>query len=149
MNEKPVMEDTLADALSVRARNCLDSAGILTWAQLAQMTKSELANVKNLGRTTTSEIQAAMANRGLLFRNIGPRRAAAPGLRELSLRGQIALRLIEHRADWARAYTEKEAELIRSGMVNVAYTLADLILWADEHKPLTKFVDVRSEVESP
>lgn len=51
--------------LSVRARNCLDTAGVRTVRQLASMSRAEVLNIKNLGKTSLCEIAAKMAERGL------------------------------------------------------------------------------------
>ena len=51
--------------LSVRARNCLDGANITTLDQLVSMTEAEVMNLKNLGKTSLTEIKSKLAERGL------------------------------------------------------------------------------------
>jgi DNA-directed RNA polymerase subunit alpha len=51
--------------LSVRARNCLDGANITTLAQLVAMSEEEVMNLKNLGKTSLTEIKNKLADRGL------------------------------------------------------------------------------------
>jgi DNA-directed RNA polymerase alpha subunit len=43
--------------LSVRARRCLDSAGIYSVGDLAKLSDDQLLRIKNLGRTTLSELK--------------------------------------------------------------------------------------------
>ena len=51
--------------LSVRARNCLDGANITTISQLVSMSENDVMNLKNLGKTSLTEIKAKLAERGL------------------------------------------------------------------------------------
>jgi len=51
--------------LSVRARNCLDGASILTLGDLVSLSENEVMNLKNLGKTSLNEIKSKLAERGL------------------------------------------------------------------------------------
>lgn len=51
--------------LSVRARNCLDGANITTISQLVSMSENDVMNLKNLGKTSLTEIKSKLAERGL------------------------------------------------------------------------------------
>jgi DNA-directed RNA polymerase subunit alpha len=51
--------------LSVRARNCLDGANLQTLRDLVSMSEEEVMNLKNLGKTSLTEIKAKLAERGL------------------------------------------------------------------------------------
>lgn len=51
--------------LSVRARNCLDGANILTLEDLVSLTENEVMNLKNLGKTSLTEIKAKLEENGL------------------------------------------------------------------------------------
>jgi DNA-directed RNA polymerase subunit alpha len=51
--------------LSVRARNCLDGANITTLKELVSMSETEVMNLKNLGKTSLTEIKNKLAERGL------------------------------------------------------------------------------------
>jgi DNA-directed RNA polymerase subunit alpha len=51
--------------LSVRARNCLDGANITTLRDLVRMSENEVMNLKNLGKTSLTEIKNKLAERGL------------------------------------------------------------------------------------
>jgi len=51
--------------LSVRARNCLDGANITTLKQLVSMSEQEVMGLKNLGKTSLTEIKAKLTERGL------------------------------------------------------------------------------------
>jgi DNA-directed RNA polymerase subunit alpha len=51
--------------LSVRARNCLDGANLQTLRDLVTLSEEEVMNLKNLGKTSLTEIQAKLAERGL------------------------------------------------------------------------------------
>lgn len=51
--------------LSVRAYNCLKSAGINTIAELVQRTEGELMKTKNFGRRSLEEIKEVLTNMGL------------------------------------------------------------------------------------
>lgn len=47
--------------LSTRARNCLDTAGVTTLADLVHRSKEELLGIKNLGQTVLTEIEKKLA----------------------------------------------------------------------------------------
>jgi DNA-directed RNA polymerase subunit alpha len=49
----------------VRARNCLDSANITTLKELVSLSETEVMNLKNLGKTSLTEIKAKLAEKGL------------------------------------------------------------------------------------
>ena len=51
--------------LSVRARNCLDGANIRTLQDLVTLSESEVIGLKNLGKTSLTEIKTKLAERGL------------------------------------------------------------------------------------
>lgn len=51
--------------LSVRARNCLDSANMTTLRELVTLSEAEVMNLKNLGKTSLAEIKAKLAEKGL------------------------------------------------------------------------------------
>lgn len=51
--------------LSVRARNCLDGANIQTLRDLCRMSENEVMNLKNLGKTSLTEIKNKLAEKGL------------------------------------------------------------------------------------
>ncbi len=51
--------------LSVRARNCLDSANMHTMRDLVSMSEADVMTLKNLGKTSLQEIRAKLADRGL------------------------------------------------------------------------------------
>jgi DNA-directed RNA polymerase subunit alpha len=51
--------------LSVRARNCLDGANLQTLRDLVAMSENEVMNLKNLGKTSLTEIKNKLAERGL------------------------------------------------------------------------------------
>jgi DNA-directed RNA polymerase subunit alpha len=51
--------------LSVRARNCLDGANVLTLHDLVSLSENEVMNLKNLGKTSLTEIKAKLAEHGL------------------------------------------------------------------------------------
>ncbi|MGB0331311.1 MAG: DNA-directed RNA polymerase subunit alpha, partial [Planctomycetota bacterium] len=51
--------------LSVRARNCLDGANLQTLFDLVTMSENDVINLKNLGKTSLTEIKAKLAERGL------------------------------------------------------------------------------------
>ncbi len=51
--------------LSVRARNCLDGANIQTLGDLVSMSENEVMNLKNLGKTSLTEIKTKLSERGL------------------------------------------------------------------------------------
>lgn len=51
--------------LSVRAKNCLDGANIRTLQDLVSMSEAEVMSLKNLGKTSLTEIKTKLAERGL------------------------------------------------------------------------------------
>ncbi len=51
--------------LSVRARNCLDGANITTLRELVTMNENDVMNLKNLGKTSLTEIKSKLAEHGL------------------------------------------------------------------------------------
>ncbi len=51
--------------LSVRARNCLDSANLTTLHDLVSLSESEVMKLKNLGKTSLTEIKTRLAEKGL------------------------------------------------------------------------------------
>ena len=61
-----LLDRPIADLeLSVRARNCLDSANITTIGELVGLGESEVMNLKNLGKTSMTEIKTKLAGLGL------------------------------------------------------------------------------------
>ncbi len=60
------LDRSIADLeLSVRARNCLDSANLQTLRDLVSLSEPEVMKLKNLGKTSLTEIKARLAERGL------------------------------------------------------------------------------------
>lgn len=53
--------------LSVRARNCLDGADMRTMGDIVSLSENEIMNLKNLGKTSLTEIKAKLAERGLVL----------------------------------------------------------------------------------
>ena len=51
--------------LSVRARNCLDGANLQTIRDLVSLSEQEVMNLKNLGKTSLTEIKSKLVERGL------------------------------------------------------------------------------------
>lgn len=51
--------------LSVRARNCLDGANLQMLRDLVRLSENEVMNLKNLGKTSLTEIKNKLAERGL------------------------------------------------------------------------------------
>ena len=51
--------------LSVRARNCLDGANMRTMGDIVNLSENEIMNLKNLGKTSLTEIKAKLAEHGL------------------------------------------------------------------------------------
>ena len=51
--------------LSVRAKNCLDGANLQTIRDLVSLSEQEVMNLKNLGKTSLTEIKSKLAERGL------------------------------------------------------------------------------------
>jgi DNA-directed RNA polymerase subunit alpha len=61
-----ILAQPIADLeLSVRARNCLDSANLKALSDLVRLTETEVMNLKNLGKTSLTEIKGKLAERGL------------------------------------------------------------------------------------
>jgi DNA-directed RNA polymerase subunit alpha len=61
-----VLSAPLSDLeLSVRARNCLDGANLRTLHDLVRLSENEVINLKNLGKTSLTEIKNKLAERGL------------------------------------------------------------------------------------
>jgi len=61
-----MLERPIADLeLSVRARNCLDSANLLTLRDLVTLSENEVMKLKNLGKTSLTEIKSRLTERGL------------------------------------------------------------------------------------
>jgi len=68
--EMSVMSEMLARPiaeleLSVRARNCLDGANIQTLRDLVSLSENEVMNLKNLGKTSLTEIKTKLSEQGL------------------------------------------------------------------------------------
>lgn len=53
--------------LSVRARNCLDSANLVSLRDLVELSEAEVMKLKNLGKTSLTEIKSRLAERGLVL----------------------------------------------------------------------------------
>ena len=63
---KETLSRPLSDLeLSVRARNCLDGANLHTVGDLVALSESEVMNLKNLGKTSLTEIKNKLAELGL------------------------------------------------------------------------------------
>ncbi|HED64617.1 MAG TPA: DNA-directed RNA polymerase subunit alpha [Planctomycetes bacterium] len=61
-----LLDRPIADLeLSVRARNCLDSANLMTLRDLVSLSESEVMKLKNLGKTSLTEIKSRLSERGL------------------------------------------------------------------------------------
>jgi len=61
-----LLDRPIADLeLSVRARNCLDSANLQTLRDLIIMSENEVMKLKNLGKTSLTEIKSRLAEKGL------------------------------------------------------------------------------------
>jgi len=61
-----MLDRPIADLeLSVRARNCLDSANIQTIRELVLRGENEVMNLKNLGKTSLTEIKTKLTSLGL------------------------------------------------------------------------------------
>jgi DNA-directed RNA polymerase subunit alpha len=61
-----ILDAPIADLeLSVRARNCLDGANLRTLRDLVTLSENEVMNLKNLGRTSLTEIKSKLVERGL------------------------------------------------------------------------------------
>lgn len=68
--ESNELRDRLSESLSelelsVRARNCLDGANLRTLGDLVSLSENEVMNLKNLGKTSLTEIKSKLAERGL------------------------------------------------------------------------------------
>lgn len=63
---KKQLDRPIADLeLSVRARNCLDSANLQTLRDLVTLSENEVMKLKNLGKTSLTEIKNRLTERGL------------------------------------------------------------------------------------
>ncbi|PIE98373.1 MAG: DNA-directed RNA polymerase subunit alpha [Treponema sp.] len=63
---KKLLESPIKDLeLTVRAKNCLDNAGIKTIAELVLKTEDEIAGMRNVGRKSLLEIQEKLHERNL------------------------------------------------------------------------------------
>ena len=61
-----LMDRPISDLeLSVRARNCLDSANLTNMRELVTMSENEVMKLKNLGKTSLMEIKSRLAEKGL------------------------------------------------------------------------------------
>ena len=61
-----LLDTPIADLeLSVRARNCLDGADMNTLRDIVSLSENEMMNLKNLGKTSLTEIKAKLAEHGL------------------------------------------------------------------------------------
>ena len=61
-----ILDRPIADLeLSVRARNCLDSANLTLMRDLVGMSENEVMKLKNLGKTSLTEIKGRLTERGL------------------------------------------------------------------------------------
>lgn len=61
-----VLDAPISDLeLSVRARNCLDGANLRTLHDLVCLSENEVMNLKNLGKTSLTEIKNKLSERGL------------------------------------------------------------------------------------
>jgi DNA-directed RNA polymerase subunit alpha len=61
-----VLARPIADLeLSVRAKNCLDGANVQTLKDLVTLSENDVMNLKNLGKTSLTEIKAKLAECGL------------------------------------------------------------------------------------
>lgn len=64
--------------LSARSRACLEKMNVRTLGDLAHLTEHEVANSKNFGETSLSELRALLESKGLQFGLGHSERAAAP-----------------------------------------------------------------------
>ena len=63
---RELLDRPLSDLeLSVRARNCLDSANLQTLGELVSMSEAEVMKLKNLGKTSLTEIKNKLSELGL------------------------------------------------------------------------------------
>ncbi|MEX1026352.1 MAG: DNA-directed RNA polymerase subunit alpha [Planctomycetota bacterium] len=61
-----LLDRPIADLeLSVRARNCLDSANLQVLRDLVELSENEVMKLKNLGKTSLTEIKSRLAEKGL------------------------------------------------------------------------------------
>ncbi|MDP6839812.1 MAG: DNA-directed RNA polymerase subunit alpha C-terminal domain-containing protein, partial [Planctomycetota bacterium] len=67
VNELSVLLDQSISELelSVRARNCLDGANLTTLGALVSLSENEVMHLKNLGKTSLTEIKSKLAEKGL------------------------------------------------------------------------------------
>ena len=63
--ERALDRSLLELELSVRAKNCLDGANLQTIRDLVSLSEQEVMNLKNLGKTSLTEIKTKLAERGL------------------------------------------------------------------------------------
>jgi len=63
--ERALDRSLLELELSVRAKNCLDGANLQTIRDLVSLSEQEVMNLKNLGKTSLTEIKSKLAERGL------------------------------------------------------------------------------------
>lgn len=63
---KKLLESPIKDLeLTVRAKNCLDNAGIMTIGELVLRTEEEIANMRNVGTKSLNEIKEKLQERNL------------------------------------------------------------------------------------
>jgi len=61
-----LLEQPIADLeLSVRARNCLDGANVSRLGELVSLSENQVMHLKNLGKTSLTEIKSKLAEKGL------------------------------------------------------------------------------------
>ena len=63
--ERALDRSLLELELSVRAKNCLDGANLMSIRDLVSLSEQEVMNLKNLGKTSLTEIKSKLAERGL------------------------------------------------------------------------------------
>jgi len=63
--ERALDRSLLELELSVRAKNCLDGANLQSIRDLVSLSEQEVMNLKNLGKTSLTEIKSKLAERGL------------------------------------------------------------------------------------
>ena len=63
--ERALDRSLLELELSVRAKNCLDGANLQTIRDLVSLSEQEVMNLKNLGKTSLTEIKSKLLERGL------------------------------------------------------------------------------------
>lgn len=65
---RKLLESPIKDLeLTVRAKNCLDNAGIQTIGELVQRSEDEIASMRNVGKKSLDEIKEKLAERGLML----------------------------------------------------------------------------------